>query len=59
MVYKLIKSNFLRNNTHLIHLDLSNNKFTYTESKLISEALDTNRTIYGFHFKGNYGVVDN
>ena len=52
-------SNFLRQNTALLHLDLSCNKFTHQESKLIAEALEANQTIYGFHFKGNYGYVDN
>lgn len=52
-------SNFLRQNTILLHLDLSCNKFTHSESKQIAEALEANQTIFGFHFKGNYGFVDN
>ena len=55
----LILSNFLKGNSALIHLDLSCNKFTYNESQQISEALENNQSIYGFHFKGNYGYVDN
>lgn len=48
----------LQKNDKIIHLDLSNNYFTLAESKRISEALETNHSIYGFHFIGNYGYVD-
>jgi hypothetical protein len=40
-------------------LDLSNNCFNLQESKKISEAIKNNQTIYGFHFEGNQGFVDN
>ena len=44
----------------MVHLDLSNNSFSYDESQLIAENLNKyNKTIYGFHFIGNYGYVDN
>ncbi|CAK65071.1 unnamed protein product (macronuclear) [Paramecium tetraurelia] len=37
----------------LLHVDLSYNKFTSPQAQLISEALQKNETIYGFHFEGN------
>lgn len=46
---------FLKKNKAIVHLDLSNNKFDYKQSCLISEALNNNQTIYGFHFAGHYG----
>ena len=45
-------------NDKIMHLDLSNNYFTYDESKSIAAGLENNHTIYGFHFTGNYGYVD-
>ena len=49
----------MRNNNTVIHLDLSNNHFTYADCLLISDAISINKSIYGFHFYGNYGFVDN
>ena len=46
-------------NPHLVHLDISNNNFNLPESKRISEGIKTNQTLYGFHFEGNQGYVDN
>jgi len=48
----------LQKNEKMVHLDLSNNYFTFEESRLISHGLENNHTIYGFHFIGNYGYVD-
>ena len=48
-----------KTNERIIHLDLSNNNFSLDESKKISEGLKTNNSIYGFHFEGNYGYIDN
>jgi hypothetical protein len=45
-------------NKILIHLDLSGNKFNEEESKVISEKLQGNKKIYGFHFCGNFGYID-
>jgi hypothetical protein len=39
-------------------MDLSSNFFSYEDCKTISESLKKNRSIYGFHFAGNYGYVD-
>ena len=50
---------FLKNNKTLIHLDLSYNCFSFAASKEIAEALENNKTIYGFHFLGNQAYVDN
>lgn len=50
--------NLLRGNTELIHCDFSGNSFSLQECKQIAEGLQLNTTIYGFHFKGNFGFVD-
>ena len=49
---------FLIANKTVLHLDLSANYFTLNDSKLISQSLSKNHTIYGFHFAGNWGTVD-
>ena len=49
----------LKNNTSLLHFDLSNNGFTLDDCVQISKALVYNKTIVGFHFLGNFGFVDN
>ena len=43
----------------IIHLNLSYNNFSYDECDIIAEMLKDNHTIYGFHFAGHYGYVDN
>lgn len=48
----------LLKNKSLLHVDLSFNNFTLNESTEIANGLKKNRTIYGFHFLGNYGYVD-
>lgn len=40
----------LRMNKTIIHMDLSNNNFSIKESIEVAGALETNQTIYGFHF---------
>lgn len=45
----------LKKNQEIIHMDLSSNYFTLDECKKIQQALKSNRTIYGFHFVGNFG----
>ncbi len=42
----------------LQHLDLSCNGFNFKESKKISQALNDNHTMFGFHFSGNFGYTD-
>lgn len=49
---------YLVKNKSLVHLDLSSNFFTLQDCKAIAEAIAKNHTIYGFHFRGNYGWVD-
>jgi hypothetical protein len=39
--------------TEVVHLDLSQNKFTEAESQDIQKAFNLNNSIYGFHFEGN------
>lgn len=48
----------LKENTCLVHLSLSNNGFSFDESKKIAEGLNQNKTMYGFHFSGNFGYID-
>lgn len=50
--------NILTNNKTLIHVDLSENNFSLDESRIIGEALEKNKKIYGFHFAGNHGYID-
>ena len=45
-------------NTTLIHLDLSFNMIEVRDSKVISEKLRSNHSLYGMHFKGNAGRID-
>jgi translation initiation factor 6 (eIF-6) len=52
-------ADLLKSNESLLHVDFSNNLFDNEESNIIAEGLNKNHTIYGFHFKGNYGYVDN
>lgn len=40
------------------HLDLSSNPFSLSDCKLIEMALNQNKSILGFHFCGNFGVVN-
>jgi len=48
----------MKNETGLLHLDLSYNQIDLEESKLISLGLAENHLIYGFHFEGNAGSID-
>ena len=54
----MIICDFLKHNTAIKHLDLSLNKFNLKECFQISNALSFNKTILGFHFVGNIGIVD-
>jgi Leucine Rich Repeat. len=49
---------YIAENKTLLHLDLSNNYFCKEDCKVISEGLNNNHTLYGFHFHGNIGYVD-
>lgn len=50
---------FFKKNEKVIHLDLSSNYFTLDECRQIAEGINSNKSIYGFHFFGNFGYVDN
>lgn len=52
-------SNVIASNTTILHLDLSMNGFSYEESRFISNTLKNNKTLLGFHFGGNHGIIDN
>ncbi len=47
-----------KKNKLLLHMDLSFNKFSLAESLIIQKDLAENHSIFGFHFAGNYGYVD-
>jgi Ran GTPase-activating protein (RanGAP) involved in mRNA processing and transport len=49
----------LKANVELRHVDFSFNYFNFRDTTTISEGLNSNRSIYGFHFTGNKGYVDN
>lgn len=49
---------FSKNETGLVHLDLSYNYFNHSHSKIIAQGLSKNKIICGFHFEGNAGYVD-
>jgi len=38
---------------HILHLDLSHNKFSLVDSLSIGRYLKSNHKLYGFHFEGN------
>ena len=44
---------FEKNQTALIHLDISYNNLNYSDCKLIAEKSKLNHTILGFHIEGN------
>ena len=44
---------FCKNNTELIHLDISHNNINYFDCKLISEKIKNNHNILGIHLDGN------
>lgn len=48
----------LRSNRTLQHVDISFNNFNKEASELIAQGLEPNKTIYGFHYRGNYGWVN-
>ena len=48
----------IKSNKSLLHLDLSFNYFDYEQCKIISESINQNQTMHGFHFSGNCGFVD-
>ena len=48
----------LASNETLYHVDLSHNKYSLHDCKILSEKLKYNHTIYGLHFEGNYGKID-
>ena len=44
---------FCKNNTELIHLDISHNNINYIDCKYLSEKVKNNHTILGIHLDGN------
>jgi hypothetical protein len=37
----------------LLHLDLSHNKFSAEDTKIISLKIENNHILFGFHYRGN------
>ena len=50
--------NFLMLNTQLSHLDISNNRFSYSDCYAISEAIKSNHNLIGCHIEGNNCKID-
>jgi len=48
----------LEANKNLVHLDISHNKLDKLAFEIISEALTENHSIFGFHYEGNYGMIN-
>ena len=48
----------LAENERLLHLDLSNNNFSFNDCEVLGKGLKRNHTIKGLHFLGNYGKVN-
>lgn len=55
---KNIADFLMKNETGLLHLDLSHNSFDIEACEVISQGLAENQMIYGFHFEGNAASVD-
>ena len=49
----------LEKNKKLVHISFDYNNFNYQECVRVAESLETNHTLYGFHFAGHFGYVDN
>ena len=43
----------------MIHASFDYNNFNYDECVRVADTLKSNHTLYGFHFAGHYGYVDN
>ena len=50
--------NGLKNNTSLVHLDLSNNQMSEVTCRIIGKKLKKNHTLFGIHMAGNACYVD-
>ena len=48
-----------RENKSLIHLDMSHNNMPFIDCEIIADGLKDNHSIYGLHWTGNQGYVDN
>ena len=53
-----LKELMMKNESGLLHLDLSHNHIKKAESKVIALGLKENSNIYGFHFNGNDGHIN-
>ena len=50
---------FFSKNTSLLHLDISYNYIDFVQTKELAISLEQNKSIYGIHFVGNAGYIDN
>lgn len=53
-----LKELLIKNESGLLHLDLSHNQIKKDESNVIAIGLKENSNIYGFHFNGNEGQMN-
>lgn len=49
----------LSENRTLLHLDLSFNKILRLDSEILAQKIKINHSMYGFHYSGNDGKIDN
>lgn len=48
-----------RENKSLVHVDLSHNNILQQDVEVMADGLRQNHSIYGLHFSGNQGFIDN
>ncbi|KAL4483288.1 hypothetical protein ABPG72_007930 [Tetrahymena utriculariae] len=49
---------FAQGESDLIHIDLSNNRWTKDQIQIIQEGINQNKTIYGFHIDSKFSQID-
>lgn len=49
---------FLETNLYVNHLDLSGNRFSHETCQDIKKSLSFNNSIFGLHFSGMFGKID-
>ena len=51
-------SDLFRINSHLIHLDISQNMLCMQDCEILAKGLNENRTLLGLHVEGNHAEID-
>lgn len=44
--------------SNLLHIDLSNNRWKRNQIEIISEGINANHSIYGFHIDNKFSTID-